>query len=144
VESFCAEKNAEVMDAILKMVAEGNTGGRGRGGGGGRGGGEGEESKIELGPPPEQGTIYRECNVKGVHAFGVFVEILPGYEGLVHISELDTKKLASAEKMFEVGLLLLIKLLLLLYFFYMSLLLLLLLLLLHVTVVINLLHAGQC
>lgn len=34
----------------------------------------------------------------GIHTFGVFVEVLPGYEGLVHISELDVKKVASVEK----------------------------------------------
>jgi polyribonucleotide nucleotidyltransferase len=33
-----------------------------------------------------------------VHNFGVFVEILPGYEGLIHVSELDIKKVASPEK----------------------------------------------
>jgi polyribonucleotide nucleotidyltransferase len=36
--------------------------------------------------------LYRNCTIKGVHTFGVFAEVLPGYEGLVHISELDTKK----------------------------------------------------
>ena len=36
--------------------------------------------------------IYRDCVIKGVHNFGVFVEMLPGYEGLVHVSELDNKK----------------------------------------------------
>lgn len=36
--------------------------------------------------------FVRECEIKGIHAFGVFVEILPGYEGLVHVSELDLKK----------------------------------------------------
>jgi polyribonucleotide nucleotidyltransferase len=58
--------------------------------------GEGEEDeKKPLGPPPEPGTIYRNCEIKGVHNFGVFVEITPGYEGLIHVSELDTKKVSS-------------------------------------------------
>jgi predicted RNA-binding protein with RPS1 domain len=56
------------------------------------------EKKEPEGPPPEVGVIYRNCVVKGVHNFGVFVEILPGYEGLIHISELDIKKVLSPEK----------------------------------------------
>jgi polyribonucleotide nucleotidyltransferase len=39
--------------------------------------------------------VYRGCAVTGVQKFGVFVEILPGYEGLVHLSELDNKKIAD-------------------------------------------------
>lgn len=54
-----------------------------------------EKEKVELGPPPEEGIVYRECEVTGVQKFGIFVEILPGYEGLVHLSELDTKKVAD-------------------------------------------------
>ena len=53
------------------------------------------EKKEPEGPPPEIGVIYRQCEVKGVHAFGVFVEVLPGYEGLIHISELDIRKVLS-------------------------------------------------
>ena len=37
-------------------------------------------------------VIIRDCEIKGVHAFGIFVEVLPGYEGLVHVSEIDIKK----------------------------------------------------
>ena len=61
-------------------------------------GADGAEAAVEKGPPPEDGMVYRECAIKGIHTFGVFVEVLPGYEGLVHISELDTKKVASVEK----------------------------------------------
>lgn len=32
-----------------------------------------------------------------MHAFGVFVEVVPGHEGLIHVSELDTKKIANVE-----------------------------------------------
>jgi hypothetical protein len=32
--------------------------------------------------------------VKGVHSWGVFVEVLPGREGLVHVSELDTVRVS--------------------------------------------------
>ena len=41
------------------------------------------EPKAPLGPPPELGIIYRDVEIKSVHNFGVFVEVLPGYEGLV-------------------------------------------------------------
>ena len=40
------------------------------------------KDKAELGPPPEEGIVYRDCDIKGVHTFGVFVEMLPGYEGM--------------------------------------------------------------
>ena len=43
------------------------------------------EPKAPLGPPPELGIIYRDVEIKSVHNFGVFVEVLPGYEGLVRI-----------------------------------------------------------
>lgn len=38
---------------------------------------------------PEVGKTYRNCRVVSVLEFGAFVEILPGREGLVHISELS-------------------------------------------------------
>jgi predicted RNA-binding protein with RPS1 domain len=37
---------------------------------------------------------FRDCEVKGVHSWGVFVEVLPGREGLVHVSELDTVRVS--------------------------------------------------
>ena len=40
---------------------------------------------------PEMGAIY-EATVKSIVDFGAFVEFLPGKEGLVHISELDLKR----------------------------------------------------
>lgn len=49
---------------------------------------------VPVGPPPEVGIIYRDCPIVGVHNFGVFVQVLPGHEGLVHISELDTKRVS--------------------------------------------------
>ncbi|CAG9464049.1 unnamed protein product [Pedinophyceae sp. YPF-701] len=52
---------------------------------------------------PQPGQIYRNARVDGVSAFGVFVEILPGKSGLVHISELDTSHVADAGEMFEKG-----------------------------------------
>jgi len=37
---------------------------------------------------PEAGKTYYNCEVKTVVDFGVFVELLPGKDGLVHVSEL--------------------------------------------------------
>jgi len=39
----------------------------------------------------------------GIHSFGVFVEVLPGHEGLVHVSELDVKRVTSVEASFAIG-----------------------------------------
>ena len=36
-------------------------------------------------------------------AFGAFVEILPGKEGLLHISQMDKKRLEKVEDMFKEG-----------------------------------------
>jgi len=43
------------------------------------------------------GTVMRIMN------FGAFVEMLPGKEGLVHISQLDTKRVAKVEDVVKVG-----------------------------------------
>jgi len=45
---------------------------------------------------PELGAIY-DAKVKSIVDFGAFVEFLPGKEGLVHISELDLKRVAKTE-----------------------------------------------
>ena len=37
---------------------------------------------------PEVGKIYEKCKVVKLMDFGVFVEIMPGIEGLVHVSEM--------------------------------------------------------
>ena len=96
VESFSADKNAQVKEAVLKLVEESARGGEKRTGG--RGGDDGASGKpvVELGPPPEIGVIYRECPIVSAHPFGVFVQVLPGYEGLVHISELDQKRVRGS------------------------------------------------
>lgn len=52
---------------------------------------------------PTVGDIYRNCEIKFVTPYGVFVEIEPGREGLCHISELCANWLAKAEDAFKVG-----------------------------------------
>ncbi len=50
----------------------------------------------------EEGKIYRG-RVTGVKEFGAFVEILPGKEGLVHISELADFRVKQTEDICKVG-----------------------------------------
>jgi polyribonucleotide nucleotidyltransferase len=51
---------------------------------------------------PELNAIY-DAIVKSVVDFGAFVEFLPGKEGLVHISELDFRRVAKVEDVLNVG-----------------------------------------
>ena len=51
---------------------------------------------------PEVGKIY-DGVVKGVKEFGAFVEILPGKEGLLHISEIDRKKINKVTDVLNMG-----------------------------------------
>ncbi len=50
----------------------------------------------------EVGKTY-EAKVVAVHDFGCFVEIWPGCEGLVHVSQLDTKRIDNVEDVVKVG-----------------------------------------
>ncbi|MCX7727182.1 MAG: S1 RNA-binding domain-containing protein [Chitinispirillaceae bacterium] len=51
---------------------------------------------------PEIGEIY-EGVVKSVVDFGAFVEFLPGKEGLLHISELENRRVEKVEDILNVG-----------------------------------------
>lgn len=51
---------------------------------------------------PEVGEVY-EGKVKSIMPFGAFVEILPGKDGLLHISEIDHKRIEKMDGLFEVG-----------------------------------------
>ena len=51
---------------------------------------------------PEIGAIYKG-KVTRLMSFGAFVEIAPGKEGLVHISQLDVKRVESVESVVQVG-----------------------------------------
>lgn len=50
----------------------------------------------------EEGKTY-QGRVTGIKEFGCFVEILPGIEGLVHVSELANFRVASVEDICKVG-----------------------------------------
>ena len=51
---------------------------------------------------PEVGKVYR-AKVTKVMDFGAFVEFLPGKEGLVHVSQLDTKRVNKPSDVVKVG-----------------------------------------
>lgn len=51
---------------------------------------------------PEIGAIYKG-KVTRLMSFGAFVEIAPGKEGLVHISQLDVKRVEKVEDVVQVG-----------------------------------------
>ena len=71
----------------------------------------GVDSNIELAvefitlvtQDPPLGKIFRARKVSSIMAFGVFVELGPGREGLVHISQLDTIPLTEIGERFKVG-----------------------------------------
>ncbi|MDD3740092.1 MAG: polyribonucleotide nucleotidyltransferase [Bacteroidales bacterium] len=51
---------------------------------------------------PEINEIYKG-KVKGITTFGAFVEILPNTQGLLHISEIDWKRIKSVEEVLKEG-----------------------------------------
>lgn len=51
---------------------------------------------------PEIGKVYRG-KIKSIVAFGAFVEILPGKEGLLHISEIEWRKLNTVDEVLKEG-----------------------------------------
>ena len=57
---------------------------------------------LRLIEEPEIGKEY-SGKVKRITTFGAFVEILPGQDGLVHISELDTHRIDKVEDVLSVG-----------------------------------------
>jgi polyribonucleotide nucleotidyltransferase len=51
---------------------------------------------------PEVGEVY-EGTIKSIVPFGAFIEILPGKEGLLHISEIDWKRIEKVEDVLKEG-----------------------------------------
>ena len=51
---------------------------------------------------PEIGEIYEGVITK-LMDFGAFVEILPGREGLLHISQIDNKRVEKVSDYFKTG-----------------------------------------
>ena len=51
---------------------------------------------------PEIGEVY-EGVITRLMDFGAFVEILPGKEGLLHISQIDNKRVEKVSDYFKTG-----------------------------------------
>ncbi|MFV0291129.1 MAG: polyribonucleotide nucleotidyltransferase [Mangrovibacterium sp.] len=51
---------------------------------------------------PEVGEIYKGA-IKSITSFGAFVEILPGKEGLLHVSEIAWERIENTEDVLKVG-----------------------------------------
>lgn len=61
------------------------------------------QERIEgLTATPEVGRIYTG-RVVGIKTFGAFVEIIPGIDGLVHISQLESSHVKNVEDVVEFG-----------------------------------------
>lgn len=60
---------------------------------------------------PEVGRIYENCRVVSVLDFGAFVEILPGKEGLVHVSEMKEERVEKPSDVLKEGDIVTVKLL---------------------------------
>ncbi len=52
---------------------------------------------------PEVGRVYENCRVVSVLDFGAFVEILPGKEGLVHVSEMSEERVNKPSDVVKEG-----------------------------------------
>ena len=64
---------------------------------------KGLKARIEeIAAVPEVGRIY-EGVVRTIKDFGAFVQILPGTDGMVHISELDTKRVEKVTDVLKEG-----------------------------------------
>ena len=61
-----------------------------------------EELIRNITEDPEPGRIY-QGKVRSVVTFGAFVEIVPGRDGLLHISEIDHHRVARTEDVLNVG-----------------------------------------
>lgn len=69
---------------------------------GGEAGDKAREMVVAITQEPEVGRVY-EGPVKSTTAFGAFVEILPGVEGLLHISELQHGRVEKTEDVVKKG-----------------------------------------
>ncbi len=81
----------------MNLEAEVGTGGGG-GGGGGRGG---RGPKVER-QMPEVGKVY-EGRVTSLKPYGAFIEVLPGTEGLCHVSEMAAGFVRDPEDHVKMG-----------------------------------------
>jgi polyribonucleotide nucleotidyltransferase len=66
------------------------------------GGKRAEELIRNITEDPEVGRVY-QGKVRSVVTFGAFVEIVPGRDGLLHISEIDHHRIGRTEDVLNVG-----------------------------------------
>jgi polyribonucleotide nucleotidyltransferase len=64
---------------------------------------EGAVSRIKaITAVPEIGEVYKG-RVKNIMPFGAFVEVMPGKDGLLHISEIEHRRLEKVEEALKEG-----------------------------------------
>jgi polyribonucleotide nucleotidyltransferase len=68
----------------------------------GEAGKKAEEMIRAIVEEPEIGKVY-SGKVRRITTFGAFVEILPGTDGLLHISEIDHSHVARVEDFLKLG-----------------------------------------
>ena len=66
------------------------------------GGKRAEQMIRDIVEDPEVGRIY-EGKVRSIVSFGAFLEIVPGRDGLLHVSEIDHKRTARVEDVLKLG-----------------------------------------
>ena len=64
---------------------------------------EAKEIIETITQPPKVGRIYNRSKVVSVKDFGAFVEIIPGVEGLCHISELSDGYVKNVDEVCKMG-----------------------------------------
>jgi polyribonucleotide nucleotidyltransferase len=93
IKSIIAEYNVKIDvddNGYIKILSEGENG-------------EAALKHIQtMFAKPEVGAIY-EGVVRGIKPFGVFVEIMPKIEALVHVSELSLERITNVEEHFKMG-----------------------------------------
>ena len=57
----------------------------------------------DIASDPEVGTIYKDVPVVSVLDFGAFVQILPGRDGMVHVSEMSEERVNKPSDVVKVG-----------------------------------------
>lgn len=67
------------------------------------------EKILGLVSEPEMGKVY-EAKVVKIMDFGAFVEFMPGQQGLVHISQIDSKRVNKVEDVLKEGEMITVKL----------------------------------
>ncbi|MHC5210844.1 MAG: polyribonucleotide nucleotidyltransferase [Planctomycetota bacterium] len=86
----------------LSMNLEAPLGPAGGGGGGGGGGGRGERTPKAERQMPDVGVVY-DGQVTSIKPYGAFIEVLPGTEGLCHVSEMAAGYVKDPEDVVTIG-----------------------------------------